>query len=148
MSKVSSPTLQCDAELDTLLGGPVGELKPDLSDIAIAVLTARARGEILAAAREAGVGVRELARRLGVSPAAVSRHLRSEGDMRLSTAALFACALGLEWRIRLVRSGASHNEKIDPGQGLSFEISESYASPTVSTARRASAHETECQLAA
>jgi DNA-binding transcriptional ArsR family regulator len=154
MSKSSLPTPQCDADLDALLGGKVGEINPDLADTAIAVLTARTRGEIVTAASEAGVGVRELARRLGVSAAAVSRHLRSEGDMRLSTAALFASALGLEWRIKLVRSGVSHNEKIDAEQRLSFEFSEGEASPPSSLTRRSSAREKkerivrECQLAA
>lgn len=72
MSKISSATLQEIAELRDLLGGPVRKLEVDHRDLAIAVLTGRARGEILAAAKAAGVGVRELARRLGVSAAAVS----------------------------------------------------------------------------
>jgi DNA-binding transcriptional ArsR family regulator len=147
MSKV---LLQSDAELDSLLGGKVGQLKRDFDDTAIAVLTARARGEIVASAKQAGVGVRELARRLGVSAAAVSRHLRSEGDMRLSTAALFASALGLEWRIGLVRSGASHNEKRDARQELTFEISDSRLTPRGSIVRAAKKRDVvrECQLAA
>src|SRR6516162_10444928 len=117
MSKSSLPTPQCDADLDALLGGKVGELNPDLADTAIAVLTARTRGEIVTAASEAGVGVRELARRLGVSAAAVSRHLRSEGDMRLSTAALFADALGHEWRLGLVPLAAPQHERRNSEHG-------------------------------
>jgi DNA-binding transcriptional ArsR family regulator len=97
-----------EAELTALLGGPV-ESAPEVQedDLGVAMLTARVRGEILAAVKEEGVGVRELARRLHVSPAAVSRHLRSEGDLRLSTASLFASALGREWSFQLKRCEAA-----------------------------------------
>jgi DNA-binding transcriptional ArsR family regulator len=92
------------AEIAAIFGGRV-EAAPQVSDadLAAATLVGRVRGEILAAVNEDGVGVRELARRLDVSPAAVSRHLRSEGDLRLSTAALFAAALGRKWNCHLVR---------------------------------------------
>src|SRR5215472_12081205 len=107
-SPMSSNSSRIDAkelaELAALLGETVKsapEVRED--DLGIATFTGRVRGEILAAAREDGAGVRELARRLGVSPAAVSRHLRSEGDLRLSTAFLFASALGREWIFELRR---------------------------------------------
>jgi AcrR family transcriptional regulator len=122
MSKISSPTSEEIAELGALLGGPVRKVQVDPSDLAVAVLTGRARGEILAAAKEAGIGVRELARRLGVSAAAVSRHLRSEGDMRLSTAALFADALGYEWRLALVPSAAAQHDRKNFEHFVTFQL--------------------------
>jgi AcrR family transcriptional regulator len=129
MSKTSSATLQELAELRDLLGGPVRKLEVDHRDLAIAVLTGRARGEILAAAKEAGVGVRELARRLGVSAAAVSRHLRSEGDMRFSTAAIFADALGHEWRLALVPLAARQRDRKNSEHYITFEVEEAHTLP-------------------
>ena len=131
MSKISSATPEEMAELRALLGGPVRRLEVDHRDLAVAVLTGRARGEILAAAKEAGVGVRELARRLGISAAAVSRHLRSEGDMRLSTAALFADALGHEWRLGLVPLAAPQHERRNSEHGVTFEVEETPTLPRV-----------------
>jgi len=129
MSKTSSATPEEIAELRALLGGPVRKVEVDHRDLAVAVLTGRARGEILAAAREAGVGVRELARRLGVSPAAVSRHLRSDGDMRLSTAAIFADALGCEWRLALVPLAAPQHDRRYPEHGITVEVDEARTLP-------------------
>jgi DNA-binding transcriptional ArsR family regulator len=151
MSKNSSATHEEIAELGALLDGPVGKLELDRRELAAALLSARARGEILAAANKAGVGVRELARRLGVSAAAVSRHLRSDGDMRLSTAALFADALGYEWRFALVPLAVPEQAQSNSGHrlvcinSLRFEVEEAPALPgtTREGGRRSGAQNSE-----
>lgn len=84
-----------------MLGHAAGQINVDERDLAVAVLVGRARGLLLQAMATAGVGVRELARRLHVSPSAVSRHLRSEGDMRLSTAVMLADGLDQRWELSL-----------------------------------------------
>ena len=81
----------------------------DPSDLEIAVALGRVRGQILAAAKRDGIGVRELARRMNISASAVSRQLSSEGDMRFSTAILLARALGQRWNFSLSpRDAPSH----------------------------------------
>lgn len=67
----------------------------------IAVLTGRIRGQLLEAISTDKVSLGELARRLRVSKSAVSRHLRGDGDLRISTAVLLAKALGRHWAITL-----------------------------------------------
>jgi DNA-binding transcriptional ArsR family regulator len=91
-----------DAALAALVGGKVTQAPQiDPSDLEVAVAVGRVRGQILAAAKKEGIGVREIARRLKISASAVSRQLRTEGDMRFSTAILFARALGWRWRFSL-----------------------------------------------
>jgi DNA-binding phage protein len=105
MSRSSSPTSSHeddDAAVLALAGGKVTKAPQiDPSDLEIAVALGRVRGQILAAAKRDGIGVRELARRMKISASAVSRQLRSEGDMRFSTAVLFAHALGWRWHFSL-----------------------------------------------
>jgi transcriptional regulator with XRE-family HTH domain len=88
--------------LAALLGGQVTSAPPfDPVDVQTAATVRDVRGQILAAANAQGVGVRELARRSNVSPSAVSRQLRSEGDMRFSTAVHFANVLSCRWHFLL-----------------------------------------------
>jgi transcriptional regulator with XRE-family HTH domain len=97
-----------EAALLSLVGGQVTQdPQIDPSDLEVAVAVGRVRGQILAAAKKEGIGVREMARRLKISASAVSRQLRSEGDMRFSTAILFARALGRRWRFSLSPSDAA-----------------------------------------
>lgn len=98
---MSKPLSSLEIQLVQELGAVTQEATFDTIDVRVATLVRNVRGEIAAAARAQGLGVREIARRLGVSAAAVSRHLRSEGDMRLSTAELFAIALGKRWHLSL-----------------------------------------------
>lgn len=70
-------------------------------EVAAATLMQRARGALAEALANDKVSVRELARRLNVSPAAVSRMMNSEGDVRLGTLAVCAHALGREWTMEL-----------------------------------------------
>ncbi len=94
-----------DAQLIALLGAdaatPIRD--PEAEDVAGVLGTIRA--QLLAAAREEGVSTREMARRLGVSAAAVSRQLRSDRDLRVSTAVLLARALNRRWHVQLGTPG-------------------------------------------
>lgn len=101
MSKSLSPIV--DDELTALTGGAFVPNPTYIGDdMAVATATRRIRAQLQAAAAKAGIGVRELANRLTVSPSAVSRHLRSEGDIRVSTAVLLAGAMGMRWEMTLV----------------------------------------------
>jgi hypothetical protein len=121
MSRSSSPTSSHeddDAAVLALAGGKVTKAPQiDPSDLEIAVALGRVRGQILAAAKRDGIGVRELARRMKISASAVSRQLSSEGDMRLSTAILLARALGQRWHFSLSpRDAASHTNESSPAK--------------------------------
>ena len=102
MSKISAPD---PAKLDHELIAPVGTgaatpiRDPEAEDIAD--LLGTIRRQVLSAAQEDGVSTREIARRLGVSAAAVSRQLRSDHDLRVSTVVLLARALDRHWSLTL-----------------------------------------------
>lgn len=101
MSNSLSPIV--DDELAALTGGAfVPNHTVVADDMEVASATRRIRAQLQAAAAKAGLGVRDLAKRLKVSPSAVSRHLRSEGDIRVSTAVLLAGAMGMKWEMTLV----------------------------------------------
>lgn len=108
MSKNLSPMSDVSpyGDLADLGDGPFEEPNIDAVDRTIAVLVGQLRGQISAAMKADGVGVRELARLLDVSPSAVSRHLNSEGDIRVSTAVLLAHALKRHWQIFLTNNTA------------------------------------------
>ncbi len=101
MSKPLS--LTDNKELLDAMGGAFVPKQPIAdADFDIASASRRVRAQIQAAFVERGFTVRRLAKKLDVTPAAVSRHLRSEGDIRISTAVLFARALDMHWEIKLV----------------------------------------------
>lgn len=105
MSKTSTPDPEpLDEELIELLGAGYAPPVRDEEAEEIADLLGMIRGQLLAAAKEDGVSVREMARRLGVSAAAVSRQLRSYRDLRVSTAVLLARALKRHWSVRLEKA--------------------------------------------
>ena len=102
MSKTSTHETELpDEELTELLGS--GNTAPirDAEAEEIADVLGAIRRQLLAAAREEGVSTREMARRLGVSAAAVSRQLRSNHDLRVSTVVLLARALKRGWHVDL-----------------------------------------------
>lgn len=103
-----------EAALNELAGGRIEKpLIVDAVDLMIASTARDVRGQILAEAQTQDVGVRELARRIGVSPSAVSRHLRAEGDFRISTAVIFANALNCNVRVTIQqRSQAAAKEEL------------------------------------
>jgi Trp operon repressor len=103
MSNTLSPiNPETHAELAELMGGDFEAMNINEEERIIAGLVASVRGQIVAAMHQDNVGVRQLSRELGVSAAAVSRHLNAEGDMRFSTAALLAHALHRHWSVNLV----------------------------------------------
>lgn len=108
MSNSLSPLDDVDAKVRAeLLQGGFDAPEIDPTELLTAAVSGCVRGQILAAMNEDHVGVRELARKLGVSPSAVSRQLRSEGDIRISTAVILAHALGREWK--MILQNTMHN---------------------------------------
>ena len=102
MSKTSTHNPEpLDEELIELLGAGTAAPIRDEEAEEIAGVLGTIRGQLLAAAKEDRVSTREMARRLGVSAAAVSRQLRSDRDLRVSTAVLLARALKRHWNIEL-----------------------------------------------
>jgi hypothetical protein len=102
-------------EATELFGTPVEAAPPDDEEMKLALFLRHIRALLAEAAHEEKVGVNELASRLSVSPSVVSRLLRSDGDMRVSTAFMWACALGREWNIDLHKpsaQAASTNQQI------------------------------------
>ena len=85
------------AEFGTVSGMP--QIDPD--GRAAALLAQEARGLIFEAIQDDKITLTELARRLGVSKAAVSRQMNSDGDIKVSTLAIIARALGREVEITM-----------------------------------------------
>ena len=106
MSKTSTHNPEpLDEALVALVGAGTAEPARDAEAEDIAGALGTIRAQLLAAAREKGVSTREMARRLGVSAAAVSRQLRSDRDLRVSTAVLLARALDRRWSVQLGKRG-------------------------------------------
>lgn len=84
-------------EADEIFGSRVEPIPPDDREMELALVLRRLRSLLIEAAEKRGVGVTELASRLEISPSVVSRMLRSEGDMRVSTAVEWAHALDFAW---------------------------------------------------
>jgi hypothetical protein len=109
MSQTSTETIDRAmlADLREAMGGEAEEIgrNPEI-DAVVSRLIAE-RQALVAAMAEDQVSVRELARRLGVSPAAISRQLRSDKDMLVGTSALLAYALGRQWVTELRRHPTS-----------------------------------------
>lgn len=90
-----------DAEIAEMFGGQAQAIETDPDEMAVAAALMRMRGLLREAAENDDVRVGQLADRLNVSPSVVSRMLRSEGDMKVSTAVLWARALGKVWHLTL-----------------------------------------------
>lgn len=86
------------------MGPPAGEPARNPEADAVVARLMQERALIRNAMALEGIGVRELAKRLKVSPAAVSRQLKDGKDMYIGTATILAHALGREFTIDLVRS--------------------------------------------
>ncbi|MFA7297785.1 MAG: helix-turn-helix transcriptional regulator [Dehalococcoidia bacterium] len=70
--------------------------------------------EIVRARNRAGLTSRELAERMGVSQAVVSRLLSGEHSPRIDTIAAAARAMGYDLKIRLVKRRASARRAAEP----------------------------------
>lgn len=101
MQREPETTHPSDEEMRELFGSPARAIEVDEDELEIVLLCKHVRHELFERAMQLGVGVNDLARKLNVSPAVVSRFFSNEGDMRLSTAVLFARALDCEWTFTL-----------------------------------------------
>lgn len=99
-------------EMAALLGGEVQQVHPHPDEQEVFLVLSKIRQLLLLATEEENVGVSQLANRLGVSVSAASRMVHREGDMRVSTAVLWARALSRVWNLELSkmeRVGAERN---------------------------------------
>ena len=91
-------------ELEAMLGGRVEAVQHsavELQEVEAAALANRFRALLKQAMRDDKVGVRALAKRLGVSPGVISRRLSSEGDLKVWTAAVLAHGLGRTFSVEM-----------------------------------------------
>jgi transcriptional regulator with XRE-family HTH domain len=86
-----------EVEIAELFGGHARVIEPDNDELEIQIALRTIRDHLLSAAEHDKVGVNQLAGRLHISPSAVSRLLGGDSDMRVSTAVLYARALGRRW---------------------------------------------------
>lgn len=120
MSHTSSPTdLPNPSDFSFLGEGPLETPKIDPVGRELGALVQSIRGQLTAAMKVDEVGVRDLARELAISPAAVSRFLRSAGDLKISTAVLLAHALGRKWDVKLVDM---HHLPVAHGRNFRTEV--------------------------
>lgn len=94
------------AELTAMFGGKAEAIETNPDEIEVSLALQSIRKQLLEAADNDHVGVSQLARRLHISPSAVSRALSGESDMRISTAVLYARALGRRWDVSLTVDAA------------------------------------------
>jgi transcriptional regulator with XRE-family HTH domain len=90
-------------EAAEIFGGDVGTIETNADELTVGIGLATMRDCIVDAAQKDGVGVNQLARRLGISPSSVSRFLSGEGDALISTMISYGRALGREWSFMLRR---------------------------------------------
>lgn len=84
-------------ETAELFGHPVEAAPINERELQVVLALRHIRAQLAEASERDRVGVNELAGRLKVTPPVVSRMLRSDGDMRVSTAVLWADALNRTW---------------------------------------------------
>lgn len=99
----------------------------EADEVAAATLLRRARSVLAEALANDKVSLRELARRIGVSPAAVSRVMNSDSDLQLGTLAVYAHAVGREWTLAM--------RQIDHGrhQAVNYRVVPPLAAPPATT---------------
>lgn len=83
-------------------------LDEDARAEAYASLIRELRAHISAVCKSENISLRELARRLNVSPSVISRTLSSEGDVLISTLFDLAWALDREWNFKLKLARSKH----------------------------------------
>jgi hypothetical protein len=102
-----SDTDPTHVELIEMFGGKAGPIETDPDELEVSLALQMVRGQLVDAAEEDKVGVTNLARRLHISPSAVSRTLGGESDMRVSTMVLYARALRRRWDFQLLEDPAN-----------------------------------------
>ena len=88
-------------EILEIFGGEVQPIESDAQELEVGLALHSIRNQLATTAAHANIGTVQLAKRAGVAPSAVSRFLSSEGDMKVSTAILYARALGHRWDFAL-----------------------------------------------
>jgi transcriptional regulator with XRE-family HTH domain len=89
------------AELTEMFGGQAGAIQTDADELEVSLALQSIRAQLIEAAEKSDVGISQLARRLHIAPSAVSRYLGGENDMKVSTAVLYARALGYRFESTL-----------------------------------------------
>lgn len=120
-----------DSEIKELFGAPAREIQPDEDQLAVQLTLRTMRDELMEAAELDGVGVNQLARRLNISPSSVSRFLGGEGDFHVSTAALYARALGRRWECSLVSDDACRRDGNHHGRPTAIVGIDNHVTATV-----------------
>jgi transcriptional regulator with XRE-family HTH domain len=105
-----------DPETVRLFGGEVREIHPADDGLEVQLALRTIRDHLLSVAERDGVGVNQLARRLDISPSSVSRFFSNDGDIRVSTAVLYARALGCYWDFGLSRDAACTADRNHSGR--------------------------------
>jgi transcriptional regulator with XRE-family HTH domain len=95
-----------DAETIALFGGVAPNIESNNDEREVQLALRTVRDCLLETAERDNVGVNQLAKRLDISPSSVSRFFSSEGDIRVSTAVLYARALGCLWNFSLYPDSA------------------------------------------
>lgn len=103
-------------ELTKLLGVVKNEPKRDYDEEAAYKLINEARGLLMEAINDDRIKRSELARRLNVNPSLVTRFFKSGNDMKVSSLAFMARAIGREWKLQLIKpqTGTGCNYDVRP----------------------------------
>lgn len=112
-----------EVEAAELFGAQAREVQPDEDQLMVQLALRIIRDELMAAAEHDRVGVNQWARRLGISPSSVSRFLGGEGDFHVSTAVLYARALGHRWSFTLESDqGCARRGNYSGRPEMTFEV--------------------------
>ena len=118
MSKNSLPPKSCDNSdweaLTAMLGGQPPTLQRDYDEEAVQMMINHLRGLLGEAVTKERIRPAELSRRMRVHRSLVTRFFRSKGDMKVSTLALIARAIGYKWAIDLVKCEARDRPNYTP----------------------------------
>ncbi len=95
-----------DSETMALFGGLASSIETNNDEREVQLALRTVRDCLLEAAERENVGVNQIAKRLGISPSSVSRFFSGEGDIRVSTAVVYARALGCLWNFSLYPNSA------------------------------------------
>lgn len=113
------------AEVIEIFGGEVGTVETNADETEVSLALNTIRDHLIAAAKEDGVGVNQLAHRLDISPSSVSRFLGGDGDVRVSTVVLYGRALGRKWDFSLHKDSACEAQGNHHGRSVTIGIGNS-----------------------
>ena len=102
------------AALTALLAGAGGDIERDYEEEAVQRLINHARSLLAEAVTLDGIKPSELSARLGVHRSLVTRFFRSHSDIKVSTLAVMARALGREWVFCLEKQDTNYCTNYPP----------------------------------